>query len=416
MSGEGKRVNASFVGFDSATGLSLLEADEPFINFGGDVGHTEEATVGQRVHLFAPAQVGQPGGDEGSTEVEETIYLDMGRTEGELTEVRRAPSGRPARVTARAPRVSPAWAGAVATSESGTPLGIVALSGAQETQIVPVEVVRAAVERVRATRAGIVPQPWLGVRGYATSQMPLGTWVDHGWKPEAAMPLIQSRKGVFLTSIAPGSPAALSGLRNGDVLARTGERDINGIEDLTMLLKEAGVGSTVSFKVWRAGAAAPLDFSAVLSGARSPALATAEAEMRAARGRVSEVRSVVNATHEEERRLREQRIAVERYSGGARRTRRAQAAGGAPVDARADPARGSRDAHRRGARATDEAGLRAAGDRGRGAAATPCARRVWKWSASRRAARRTSARRAACSSSPCCRAAPPSAAACAPAT
>ena len=314
VSGEGKRVNASFVGFDSATGLSLLEADEPLISFSGDAGHTEDAAVGQRVHLFAPAQVGQPGGDEGSTNVEETIYLDMGRTEGELTEVRRAPSGRPARVTARAPRVSPAWAGAVATSESGTPLGIVSLSGAQETQIVPVAAVRAAVERVRATRAGIVPQPWLGVRGYDAAKAPLDAWRNYGWKPELALPLIQGNKGVLLTSVAPGSPAAPSGLRNGDVIARAGERDIYGIEDLTMLLKEAGVGSTVSFKVWRAGAAAPLDFSAVLSGARSPALATAEAELRAARGRVHELRAAVIAARDEERRQRAAWVEAERFA------------------------------------------------------------------------------------------------------
>ncbi|HEX6624107.1 MAG TPA: PDZ domain-containing protein, partial [Pyrinomonadaceae bacterium] len=159
-----------------------------------------------------------------------------------------------------------------------------------------------------------VPQPWLGVRGYATWQMALDAWVNHGWKPEAALPLIQSRKGVFLTSIAPGSPAALSGLRNGDVIARTGERDISGVEDLTMLLKEAGVGSTVSFKVWRAGAAAPLDFSAVLSGARSPALATAEAELRAARGRVHEMRAAVTAVRDEERRQRAARIEAERLA------------------------------------------------------------------------------------------------------
>lgn len=311
VNADGKRFNASFVGFDAATGLSLLEAEAPLVSLPGDVGHTEEpAAVGQRVHLFAPAPVAQAAGDSGSTEVEETIVLDMGRTEGELTEVRRAPSGRPSRVTARAPRASPEWAGAVATSETGAPLGIVSLSGAQAAVIVPVEDVRAAVERMRAASAVFVPQPWLGIRGDAAWRAQLQTWVGHGWTAEAALPLIQARKGVLLTSVAPGTPAALSGLRKGDVIAGVGERDITDIDDLTVLLRNARVGSTVSFRVWRAGAAEPLELSAVLSGARNPAVATAEAEARAARGRIGEAREAISATREEERRLRETRAEV----------------------------------------------------------------------------------------------------------
>lgn len=311
---EGKRFKATFVGLDAATGLSLLEAEEPLFPSNGDLGNTETltASVGQRIHLFAPAPVAPPpAGETGQTEEEETIYLDMGQTVGRLVEVRRAAQGRPAVVTARAPQATSALTGAVATSESGKPLGIVALSGPGETRIVPFEDVRAAAARVRSFRAVVVPRPWLGVRGDAAFKAPLETWVKGGWTAEKALPLIQNRRGVFLTSVAPETPAFQSGLRRGDVIARVGEREVNGIEDLSAVLREAGVGQTVRFTVWRATAAAPFELPVVLSGVANPALATFEAEKFAARSKILEVRSEINATRDEERRLRSEGRAAE---------------------------------------------------------------------------------------------------------
>lgn len=327
---EGKRVEANFVGFDAATGLSLLEANEPLLPLNGDTLSAEAPAVGQRVHLFAPTPAAQPvalANDSGVTDEHETIYLDMGRTEGQLVEVRRATSGKAARVTARAPRVSPAWSGALATSQTGSPLGIVALSGGGETQIVPVEDVRAAIARVRATRAGIVPQPWLGVRGDTAFNAPLTTWIKNGWKRETALPLIQSRKGVLLTSVAPDSPAFQAGLKPGDVIVSVGAREIVNIEDLTMLLKEAGVGAKISFTVRRASTPSPQECSVLLGGVSNPALATLEAEMRAARSKIFDMRSGIAAARQEEERLRAEGRAAERYAVelAALETRRQQA-------------------------------------------------------------------------------------------
>jgi S1-C subfamily serine protease len=159
----------------------------------------------------------------------------------------------------------------------GEVLGIVSRTDSEETQIVPVATVLGARERVMRLRAS-APQPWLGVRGEAAFQEPVEKWVGLGWKPEAALPFIQGRGGVFLTKVAPGAPAALAGLKPGDLISRVGAREVRGVEDLSMTLKDAGVGSSLDFTVWRAFETAPLKFTVRLAAALDLGRAFEEAE------------------------------------------------------------------------------------------------------------------------------------------
>jgi S1-C subfamily serine protease len=272
-----RRIGAKFIGLDSSTGLSLLEASERVLSVGaiGEQGDTEDPTVGQRVHLYAPAPVAKPASQSGVG----YIYLRIDQKEGRLTEVRRGPSGKAVRVVARA-NVTPEWTGAVAANELGEVVGMVSHSDSGETQIVPVATMLGARERVLKLR-GSAPQPWLGIRGDALFELKLDEWVSLGWKPELALPHIQNGQGVFLTAVVPGTPAALAGLRPGDVIASVGARNVRSVEDLSFTLNEAGVGSTIDFTIWRALEPSPLKLSVLLKGARNPALATAFAEERA---------------------------------------------------------------------------------------------------------------------------------------
>jgi S1-C subfamily serine protease len=292
---EGKHVEAKFVGLDSSTGLALLEAGESLISGAatGDEGDTDDPTVGQRVRLYAPIQAEAPLPPTPRPAppappvppASDYIYLSIDQKEGRLTHIVRAPSGRLSSVVVSA-NVSPEWDGAVAVNELGEVVGIVSQSRRGETSILPVMAVREACERVLKLR-GTAPQPWLGARGEAIAKTPLQTLLELGWQPEAARPLIEKRQGVFLTSVAPGTPAALAGLRPGDLIAGVGPRDVRSIEDLSMTLKEAGVGSVVDLTVWRALSPEPLKLSVELKGVKNPALATAEAERRAVSVRVS---------------------------------------------------------------------------------------------------------------------------------
>jgi S1-C subfamily serine protease len=290
VTSDGRRVEAKFVGLDSSTGLTLLEANEPLLSGEpmGAEGDTEDPTVGQRIRLYAPTPAAAPVAatptisPRADAQPEPNfIYLSIDQREALLTEVRLGPSGKPFSVVASA-NVSPEWTGAVAANESGEVVGIVSQSSGGETRIVPLATVRSACDRVLKLRAS-APQPWLGVRGDAASQAPLQTWVNFGWSPELALPHIKRRQGVFLTSVAPGTPAALAGLRPGDLIARVGARDVRNVEDLSQTLREAGVGSVVELLVWRSPEPGPITLPVELKGTKNPALATAEAEQRAAR-------------------------------------------------------------------------------------------------------------------------------------
>lgn len=303
VTADGRRVEAKFVGLDAATGLSMLEAAQPILpgEPEGDTGDTDDPTVGQRVHLYAPVPAPVAQTQTAPRAGDGFILLSIDQREGRLTEVRRAPSGKPFRVVASA-NVSPEWTGAVAANEAGEVVGIVSQSGSGETQIVPVATIHSACDRVLKLRRS-APQPWLGVRGDAAFLAPLGTWVNLGWKPETALPHIQNRQGVFLTSVAPGTPAAQAGLRPGDVIARVGTRELRSVEDLSLTLNEEGVGSTVDFTVLRASKPEPLKLLVHLEGAQNPALATALSEERAARESLLSLRREVRAIQAQQTRL-----------------------------------------------------------------------------------------------------------------
>ena len=57
--GDGRRIDAKFVGLDGSTGLSLREASEPVLNvsLNGDEGNTEDPTVGQLVRSTRPPRL-----------------------------------------------------------------------------------------------------------------------------------------------------------------------------------------------------------------------------------------------------------------------------------------------------------------------------------------------------------------------
>jgi Do/DeqQ family serine protease len=61
--------------------------------------------------------------------------------------------------------------------------------------------------------------------------------------------------GVLVTELAPGSPAAQAGLKNGDVLTKVDEFEVNDTQSLNFRLATKGVGATVTLTYVRDGQA-----------------------------------------------------------------------------------------------------------------------------------------------------------------
>lgn len=276
---DGRSVEAKFVGLDATTGLSLLETSSALLSRApvGVEGDTDDPAVGQRILIYTPAPA-PPARAPALAPSPGFVYFSIYERKGRLTEVRSGPSGRPFRLVAQTPAATDEWIGSVVANEIGDVIGIVSQAGSGGTQIVPMATALGARERVMKLRAS-APQPWVGIRGEAAFQRPLEAWVGFGWKPEAALPLMRNGGGgVFLTDVAPGGPASAAGLKPGDLISRIGARDVRTAEDLSLTLKEAGVGSSLDFTVRRALEPEPLKFTVRLAATLNPAQQFEDAE------------------------------------------------------------------------------------------------------------------------------------------
>ena len=241
---DGKQLLAKYVGLDAATGLSILKLADKNLSAAGAI-QNEPVGVGESVRLLGPEPVTGQRGFFNSN-----LYVRIGATEGRVFDVRRAPSGGIARFKVSSPRLSQAIVGGVAINDAGETLGIVNGLEGGEASVLPAAMIRQAVGRVIERQAS-VPKPYLGVSGEAVAAMKVDQILHHGWQLERAAALAQDHRGILLTSIVPGSPAAEAALRAGDVILKVNDKEIQNTEDFTWFLQQAGPSSQVWFTVAR---------------------------------------------------------------------------------------------------------------------------------------------------------------------
>lgn len=240
----GKQFAARYVGMDGGSGLSLLKINGLKAPQARDATE-EQLFVGQPVRLYAPVRV-----SFGENAPPGTISVRVGEIRGKVAEITRTSAGKIAYLTVSAQNLSPAIVGGIALNEAGETIGIVETSVGGRARLIPASAVRRAATRVLA-RQSSVPRPWLGVRGEAVTATPLETFYSIGWTQREVVKLKEVYKGILLTSVAPGTPAALADLRAGDVIVRVNDFEVKSPEDFSFVLNEAGSGATVNFTVFR---------------------------------------------------------------------------------------------------------------------------------------------------------------------
>jgi S1-C subfamily serine protease len=229
---DGKNHPAEYIGLDGVTGLSVLRISQQSTPGAG----RRDATIAikQRVRLFAPEPVSRSRATTSSS-----VSVRIGETIGIVAGLKRGLAGQINRVRmVSEEKLSMANVGGIAINDAGQTIGIVAGIEGNEAIILPPAVIRGAAQRVLA-RKGSVPRPWLGVSGESLAITPLERIVQRGWEPERAA-LLKSQSGIFLTSITPGSPAAMAALRAGDVIVRVNNSAVKSADDFSLLLEGAG--------------------------------------------------------------------------------------------------------------------------------------------------------------------------------
>lgn len=242
---DGKRVVARYVGLDGVTGLSVLKLSGASSLL--DVTNKEiPVAVGQRVRVLGPEPVEQVDSRPSR------IHVRIGETEGKVVGVTRAPSGSLARIKITSSDLSNANIGAIAINDAGDTVGIVEAIDKGHATLLPNAMVQSAARRVLEKQAS-VPRPWLGIRGEPLGTFPLEQMVRSGWQAEKAKSLWQHHSGIFLTSVAPNSPAAGAALRPGDVILKVNQGEVKNADEFSWSLEEVSAGDSVNFTVARPG-------------------------------------------------------------------------------------------------------------------------------------------------------------------
>jgi S1-C subfamily serine protease len=259
----GKRLAAKYIGLDAVTGLSILRLKNKNELTAG-VFQNEPVNIGEAVLLLGP----EPA-TKARTMIGGSLLVRMGAIEGQIKNVLTAPSGDVARFKVTAPKLSHAYIGGVAINEAGETIGIVDGLEGNEASILPAALIRRAADRVLEQQAS-VPRPWLGVQGEAIVALNLEQLRNAGWEMQRAAALAGKDRGILLTSIVPGSPAADASLRAGDVILKVDDKDIQNAEDFTWWLEQAGPSSSVRFTVARPDRPAEEPLNVKLSGMLDP--------------------------------------------------------------------------------------------------------------------------------------------------
>ena len=243
---DGKRIMGRYIGLDGLTGLSLITLTNGSLPQIVD-SKVESIVVGQLLRVIGP----QPA-PRSETGAKTAMYVRIGETDAMVIDVSRSPSGGIARVKIKSAKLSPTNIGGIAINDAGETLGIVDAVEGSEATIVPVALVRMAAKRVLARQAS-VPRPWLGIKGEPIGAVSLERFLRVGWELERARELAEKRQGILLTSVAPGSPAALAKLKPGDVILSVNNGYVRSANDFSWLLDEAGPEIPVLFTVVRPG-------------------------------------------------------------------------------------------------------------------------------------------------------------------
>ena len=239
---DGKRLLGHYLGLDGLTGLSIITLKGA--NLPQMVEASEPVQVGQRLRIIGPQPAPRP-------ETTRTgMYVRVGQTDAVVSGLNKSPSGGVVRIKIKAPKLSAVNIGAIAVNEAGETMGILDAVHGLEATIVPIASVRSAVKRVRDRQAS-VPKPWLGVRGEPIGGVTMDKIMGIGWTADRARELCANQHGILLTSVVPGSPAALNQLKAGDVILAVNSSQIKNGDEFTWMLQETTPGSSVQFTVAR---------------------------------------------------------------------------------------------------------------------------------------------------------------------
>lgn len=217
---DGRVVPAHPLAFDQETGFGVVQALAPLDLPAIDIGASAKTAIGDEVAVIDGA--GRVGNCYIVAKQEFAGYWEYLLDEAIFT----APA-------------HPAWGGAALVGKDGRLLGIGSLrlqmskgdEVADINMMVPIDLLTPILDDL-VTRGHVnkPPRPWLGAFS------------------------AESSNGVVVMNVAPGSPAAQAGLKQGDVIAEIRDGDVEGLADFYRKVWKSGpAGAEIPMRVLRDG-------------------------------------------------------------------------------------------------------------------------------------------------------------------
>ena len=209
---EGREVAAHALAYDQVTGFGLVLPLQKLDVAPIPIGSSAELRTGRKVHVISAREFAAP----------QTAHVLARREFAGAWEylLEDAIFAAPAH---------PHWSGAALVDESGALVGLGSLLvresiGGEEinaNMFVPIDLLKPILESLKSTgRADRRPRPWLGI--YA----------------------VEVAGKVYVTGIVEGGPAQLAGIREGDVISRVAQKEVDTLPDFYRRLWAVGPAGT----------------------------------------------------------------------------------------------------------------------------------------------------------------------------
>jgi S1-C subfamily serine protease len=246
MAKSGQRLSARYGGIDGGTGLSFIRVTGVPSQAVRDADENR-LVEGQSLRVLSPAASPAWARGQGGNG---TLLVQIAEVPARLSGLIRSPNGRLSAMTITSPQLSAASIGGVVINDLGQTVGLVEKTGETSAAVIPVGVVRSAAARTLA-RTPPAPRPWLGVRGEALWSIKNAKLEEFGWSSSGANSLTSQLRGILLTSVVPGTPAAKAKLLPGDVILSVNGEEIRSNEDLSALLSKTKVNTLINLDLMR---------------------------------------------------------------------------------------------------------------------------------------------------------------------
>jgi len=225
---DGRTFSASIIGTDALSDLAILKIDADNL-VKANTGHSSQLVIGDwLVAIGNPLGMGISAKEGIVSRLRVSIQISQGQMLDDLIETSAA--------------INPGNSGGPLVNMAGEVIGITSVKIATigvEGMGYAISIDSAAPLIQELVQNGYITRPWLGVVVADVDQ-----WLAVRYK-------LAVTEGIFITEVAPNSPADKAGLKPQDVIVAFGDNTITAARELIQVIHDSPIGEEITITFWR---------------------------------------------------------------------------------------------------------------------------------------------------------------------